>query len=118
MCVFCRFNTLFRSSSFFRKLSSLEVHPCEVPIVVLVSCLSIAMGASVGPEAALGWMGCALAQCFMTTVDHGADHLHCLLLSQMIFVQHHRLRPTHFASGLSVCPIRTVLETSFEHVTP
>lgn len=75
MCVFCRFNTLFRSSSFFRKLSSLEVHPCEVPIVVLVSCLSIAMGASVGPEAALGWMGCALAQCFMTTVDHGAAYL-------------------------------------------
>ena len=47
---------------FFRKISSLTVHPNEAPMVVLVSAVSMVGGGTVGPEAALGWMGCALAQ--------------------------------------------------------
>lgn len=39
-----------------------KVHPNEAPIVVFGSFLSLASGGTVGPEAALGWMGCATAQ--------------------------------------------------------
>lgn len=46
---------------FFRKVSSFEVHPNEAPIVILIAILSLACGGTVGPEAALGWMGCGIA---------------------------------------------------------
>ena len=44
----------------FREVRDLHVDPSESPLIFLVSCLSLGIGASVGPEAAMGNMGGAL----------------------------------------------------------
>jgi H+/Cl- antiporter ClcA len=41
----------------FKEVASLHVHPSHSPLVFLTSMLSLALGASVGPEAAMGNLG-------------------------------------------------------------
>ena len=44
----------------FREVRDLSVQPSHAPLIFATSCLSLALGASVGPEAALGNIGGAL----------------------------------------------------------
>jgi len=56
-----RFSFPDKIHGFLRKITSLEAHPNEAPIVVFVAVLTQSSGATAGPEAALGWIGTAFA---------------------------------------------------------